>query len=386
MAKYILLYRHRNQQTNGSTVAPAPGAAWYAWESGGSGDDNLLATSLSDPYAAFEIHINSDVALALQQSYYATQNRTFLSQIAAPIVFATCRYWADRVERCSCNPDQAEEPCFCINGVMGPDEANYPVNNSAFTNAAAASNLQWGAEVYRILHGEGTQSGEGAAALGVQDAEVDHWVEIASGMAMPFHRDHQDPSASYTPEYEGYQICSNLSHCRLLFAEVQRIIYPLRREDMLLRNGRRGSNIALGQGVTQGMVARNDVKFYENVTRGNAMGSYTGNMPFFILHHQCSELMESTMRRVHDSVHFAGTKNATVHTHFNLAPVARVPRGNSQMRSAGFGNFEISAGGLSQPGTKATTTTRAFSTARHRYNHNQTVSVEREFQHPLCSF
>jgi hypothetical protein len=101
----------------------------------------------------------------------------------------------------------------------------------------------------------------------------------------------------YTPEYEGYTLCDNVTECRVLFASVQRLIYPLRRQDMLTPRepagtaaGHRGVGSADAsamnpwpKNLTEEELAENNVRLYEPVTRGNAMGSYTGfTIPYLL--------------------------------------------------------------------------------------------------------
>lgn len=115
--------------------------AMFPWESADVGVEETPVWALSGP---FEHHITADVALAAWNYYCVTQDKQWLQEKGWPILSATADFWASRVERNG--PGH-----YDIKNVVAADEWAENVDNNAFTNAAAKSNLQNAAAAARIL-------------------------------------------------------------------------------------------------------------------------------------------------------------------------------------------------------------------------------------------
>lgn len=115
--------------------------AMFPWESADAGVEETPVWALSGP---FEHHITADVALAAWNYYCVTQDKQWLQEKGWPILSATADFWASRVERNG--PGH-----YDIKNVVAADEWAENVDNNAFTNAAAKSNLQNAAAAARIL-------------------------------------------------------------------------------------------------------------------------------------------------------------------------------------------------------------------------------------------
>jgi protein-glucosylgalactosylhydroxylysine glucosidase len=105
--------------------------AMYPWESAGAGIEETPIWALTGP---FEHHITACVALAAWNYYCVTQDKNWLKEKGWPILSATADFWASRVERNGAGN-------YDIKNVVAADEWAENIDNNAFTNAAAKSNL-----------------------------------------------------------------------------------------------------------------------------------------------------------------------------------------------------------------------------------------------------
>lgn len=106
----------------------------------------------------------------------ASGNKTWLAAVGWPLVSGVADFYASRATP---NADGS----YSINQVMGPDEYHYPVNDSAYTNVAAAQALAFAAEA--------------ATLLGKQPAA--NWTHIAANMRILLNA-----TGQYHPEFAGY--------------------------------------------------------------------------------------------------------------------------------------------------------------------------------------
>src|SRR5439155_16440239 len=110
-------------------------------ESAESGVEETPVWALSGP---FEHHITADVAIAAWNYFAVTQDKQWLHEKGWPILSATADFWSSRVERNG--PGHYE-----IRNVVAADEWAERVDNNAFTNAAAKTNLQLAVQAANIL-------------------------------------------------------------------------------------------------------------------------------------------------------------------------------------------------------------------------------------------
>ncbi|MDX6323904.1 MAG: hypothetical protein QOK15_258, partial [Nocardioidaceae bacterium] len=104
----------------------------YAWESALTGDE---VTPTWAETGRLEQHVTADVALAQWQYYLATGDRQWLRTRGWPVLRGAADFWASRAER-------GADGRLHITQVEGPDEENWPVDDSAYTNATAARVLR----------------------------------------------------------------------------------------------------------------------------------------------------------------------------------------------------------------------------------------------------
>ncbi|PWU01844.1 MAG: glycosyl hydrolase family 65 [Bacteroidetes bacterium] len=115
--------------------------AMFPWESAETGVEETPVWALSGP---FEHHITACVAIAAWNYYCVTQDKNWLREKGWPILKETADFWASRVERNG--PGKYE-----IKNVVAADEWAENVDNDAFTNAAAKSNLLYASEAAKLL-------------------------------------------------------------------------------------------------------------------------------------------------------------------------------------------------------------------------------------------
>ena len=145
--------------------------ARFPWESARSGGEES-----PPPWSAFEQHISADIALAQWQYFLATGDRTWLAHRAYPLLAAVANFWASRAVHTTAG--------YELLGMMGPDEYNYPVDNSTYTNVAARTALRIALHAAHLLHRPAPPS----------------WRTVADGLVVPF-----DPALGIHPEYDGYR-------------------------------------------------------------------------------------------------------------------------------------------------------------------------------------
>ncbi|HEX3164803.1 MAG TPA: glycoside hydrolase family 65 protein [Chitinophagaceae bacterium] len=142
IAKSLVEYRYqRLDAAKRNAFSKGYKGAMYPWESAETGVEETPVWALSGP---FEHHITACVGIAAWNYYCVTQDKQWLRERGYPILSATADFWASRVERNG--PGH-----YDINNVVAADEWAENVNNNAFTNAAARSNLQFAVEAAKVL-------------------------------------------------------------------------------------------------------------------------------------------------------------------------------------------------------------------------------------------
>ena len=142
LAKSMIEYRYqRLEAAKRNAFSKGYKGAMYPWESAETGVEETPVWALSGP---FEHHITACVGIAAWNYYCVTQDKNWLKEKGFPILSATADFWASRVERNG--PGK-----FDIKNVVAADEWAENVDNNAFTNAAAKSNLQYATEAAKVL-------------------------------------------------------------------------------------------------------------------------------------------------------------------------------------------------------------------------------------------
>jgi trehalose/maltose hydrolase-like predicted phosphorylase len=142
IAKSLVEYRYqRLDAAKRNAFSKGYKGAMFPWESAETGVEETPVWALSGP---FEHHITACVGIAAWNYYCVTQDKQWLREKGYPILSATADFWASRVERNGAGH-------YDIKNVVAADEWAENVDNNAFTNAAAKSNLQFAAEAAKLL-------------------------------------------------------------------------------------------------------------------------------------------------------------------------------------------------------------------------------------------
>ncbi len=142
IAKSMVEYRFQRLETaKRNAFSVGLRGAKYPWESAETGVEETPVWALSGP---FEQHITACVGIAAWNYYCVTQDTSWLKEKGWPILQNTADFWASRVERNGIAPYQ-------IRNVVAADEWAENVDNDAFTNAAAITNLRYANMAAQIL-------------------------------------------------------------------------------------------------------------------------------------------------------------------------------------------------------------------------------------------
>jgi protein-glucosylgalactosylhydroxylysine glucosidase len=142
LAKSMIEYRfQRLAAAKRNAFSKGYKGAMFPWESAETGVEETPVWALSGP---FEHHITACVGIAAWNYYCVTQDKNWLREKGWPILKETADFWASRVERNG--PGK-----YDIKNVVAADEWAENVDNNAFTNAAAKTNLQNAAEAAKVL-------------------------------------------------------------------------------------------------------------------------------------------------------------------------------------------------------------------------------------------
>lgn len=212
----------RNARANGYRGAFYP---WTAADDGSIREDCYGTTAaannkiLDDPNysCSQEFHLQADISMAAWEYFKATGDRAWLAGRGYPLLAGIADFWTS-----------AAVPVpggYAMKHVQPPDEDHHDVDNSAFTNAAAALAIHHAIEAAKII-------GRAPHAK---------WAQIARGIAatIPF-----DAANQRHPEYDGYRGET------IKQADVVLMTYPL--DYPMPRR-----------------VARNDLDYYAPRTRSN---------------------------------------------------------------------------------------------------------------------
>lgn len=117
------------------------GGAKYPWQSDCYGNETCVPWQ----YADHQVHISADVVLGIWHYVCATDDKKYLYEKGAEIIFETARYWKERVDKVP------HKYGFQLLGVMGPDEYKPITNNNAYTNFVARMNLELAVRIAREM-------------------------------------------------------------------------------------------------------------------------------------------------------------------------------------------------------------------------------------------
>ncbi len=137
------------------------------------------------PAGTAQIHIDADIAYALERYLEATDDVDLLWQGGAAMLFETARFWLSRGTFVARRGGR-----FCLHTVTGPDEYTALVDNNLYTNVMAQGHLRFAVRVAERLEREApSRFAELARGLALDAAEIERWGRAAERMELPYDRD-----------------------------------------------------------------------------------------------------------------------------------------------------------------------------------------------------
>ncbi|MGH9114314.1 MAG: glycoside hydrolase family 65 protein, partial [Acidimicrobiales bacterium] len=144
---------------------------------------------------AAAVHVDADVAAAVERYVQATGDEAFLAGDGADILVETARLWASRGYHSA-----RRGGAFCIDGVTGPDEYSALVDNNVYTNLMAARNLRGAADCVDALVASDPPAHEALSRrLGLQPGEAAAWRRAAQEVFVPW-----EPALGVHPQDEDF--------------------------------------------------------------------------------------------------------------------------------------------------------------------------------------
>ena len=168
MYRYRLLDVARERAKEFNTVG-----AMYAWASI-SGEE----TSMVYEASVAEYHLNSDIAYSIWRYYDSTDDKDFLYDYGAEIVFETAKFMSNRGRFIEDNDGK-----FCINVVCGPDEYACGINNNMYTNMMLQFHLRFALDVVKEMKENAPEKyAKLAEKIDLQETDLDLWKRAADNM------------------------------------------------------------------------------------------------------------------------------------------------------------------------------------------------------------
>jgi alpha,alpha-trehalose phosphorylase len=207
LAKSLLMYRcaHLGEARQRAAAMDGPGAC-FPWST-----IDGLETNADTMVSYAQYHINCDIAYAIWRYWLATQDKAFLYEHGAEVVFETARFMANLGAFVPMKDNR-----FCINFVTGPDEYNYGVNNNCYTNGMTQFLFEFACSTYESMRKDRPDAlAELCERIGLTADDTEQWRRCADNMYIPFNKDlgvheqddtylYRDPVdvASYPQNYE----------------------------------------------------------------------------------------------------------------------------------------------------------------------------------------
>ncbi len=127
-----------------------------------------------------QYHLNADIAFAVRRYVNTSDDFNFLIEAGAELLVETARMWEDL-------GFYADDECFHIHSVTGPDEYTTVVNDNTYTNLMARLNLNYAAATLRAIAEERPADyGALAAELDLREEEIEAWERAAEAMFVPY--------------------------------------------------------------------------------------------------------------------------------------------------------------------------------------------------------
>ncbi|WP_054654363.1 hypothetical protein [Secundilactobacillus silagei] len=177
MARQLLLYRYHTlpQAQHRAREMGVHNGVMFPWRT-----INGEESSSYYPAGTAQVHINADIAYAIDTYVRVTGDTDFLMDYGYEIIVKTARFWLAYGHWAT---DDAHAGKFVINDVTGPDEYTAMVSNNYFTNRMAQNNLSIAVKYFnQIKHSHP----EKLVELNVTDEEIAQFNHAADEMYLPY--------------------------------------------------------------------------------------------------------------------------------------------------------------------------------------------------------
>jgi len=203
LAANMLRYRwHGLDGARRKAAAAGCRGAQFPWEAASTGEE-VTPRWIPDPdnpgrrlpvlSGDLELHVTADVGYAAWQYWQATNDQQFLLDYGAELILDGAQFWASAAVA---EPDGH----YHLRQVIGPDEYHEVVDDNAFTNQLASWHLHAaGALAAWLAEHQPQHWARLCAALGLDAAELAHWLEVAGGLYVPF-----EPESGLIEQFAGY--------------------------------------------------------------------------------------------------------------------------------------------------------------------------------------
>ena len=184
VAKQLLSYRYSilDKARERARVMASETGALFAWRT-----INGEEASPYYPAGTAQIHINGDIAHAIDTYVQATNDTGFKWTKGLEMVLETARFYYNWGHF-----DGSRDGAFVINDVTGPDEYTAIVNNNYYTNLIAKHNLKlataWIKEAKEINE---ASTLELLKKIGLEDSEIEGFDQAADLMYLPYDEEQQ---------------------------------------------------------------------------------------------------------------------------------------------------------------------------------------------------
>ena len=170
----MLMFRYRTLDKARERAKEMDGkGALFAWATiDGAETSTCLEASTA------EYHLESDIAYAINRYYRSTNDKEFMFDYGAEILFDTAVFMYDLGRYIPYNDNK-----FCLNGVCGPDEYAGAVNNNCYTNMMLKFHFEFACEIYALMKKEAPEKLQALTKkLAISEVDTENWKKAAENM------------------------------------------------------------------------------------------------------------------------------------------------------------------------------------------------------------
>jgi len=209
--------------------------AQYPWQSGSSGEEetqslhlNPISGKWGPDYSHLQRHVSLAIVYNLWNYYWITDDKEFIIQSGAEMLFSICQYWASIADL---NPETGR---FSISMVMGPDEfhesdpdSGQPgLSNNAYTNLMAVWAFNRAFDIYQMLPQK--EKNRILKKLKISKKDLDIWRKISEHMTVLISKE------GILEQFQGYFDLEELDweHYKSTYQDIHRMDRILKAEGL----------------------------------------------------------------------------------------------------------------------------------------------------------